>query len=175
MEADWTPEVKALLKQNGGDIFYDSHSPDRGSPTELWTNHMEAEFKARRGSSLIQNAPVLFEKNFSFSDGSAPRVRNDLNAVRGDLWVEKHLRPMVAWAHTFNYRVRLQPYGEILAATPDEIQAASVVDRPETESLFFGDEVDSYLPIASANHVTGNTWFSTECCAALNKAYAQTF
>ncbi len=175
MEADWTPEVKALLKQNGGDIFYDSHSSDRGSPTELWTNHMEAEFKARRGSSLIQNAPVLFEKNFSFSDGSAPCVRNDLNAVRGDLWVEKHLKPMVAWAHTFNYRVRLQPYGEILAATPDEIQAASVVDRPETESLFFGDEVDSYLPIASANHVTGNTWFSTECCAALNKAYAQTF
>jgi alpha-L-rhamnosidase len=175
MEADWTPEVKALLKQNGGDIFYDSHSSDRGSPAELWTNNMEAEFKARRGYSLILNAPALFEKNFSFSDGSAPRVRNDLNAVRTDLWVEKHLKPMEAWAHSFNYRIRLQPYGEATTTTPDEIQAAAVLDRPENESLFMGDEVDSYLPIASANHMTGNTWYSTECCAALNKSYAQTF
>ncbi len=169
------PEVKALLKQNAGDIFYDSHSSDRGSPTELWTNNMEAEFKARRGYSLIQNAAALFEKNFTFSDGSAPRVRNDLNAVRGDLWIENHIKPMKQWAHTFNYRLRLQPYGEPTTTTPDEILAASVLDRPETESLFFGDEVDRYLPIASANHVTGNTWFSTECCAALGKAYAQTF
>jgi len=175
MEMDWTPEVKALLKQNGGDIFYDSHSSDRGSPTELWTNNMEAEFKARRGYSLIRNAPALFEKNFTFSDGSAPRVRNDLNAVRGELWIEYHLKPMEAWAHTFNYRIRLQPYGEPVSTTPDEIEAASVLDRPETESLYFGDEVDSYLPIASANHVNGNTWFSIECCAALAKAYAQTF
>jgi len=175
METDWTPEVKTLLKQNGGDIFYDSHSSDRGSPTELWTNNMEAEFKARRGYSLIQSAPALFEKNFTFSDGSAPRVRNDLNAVRGDLWIENHIKPMEAWAHSFNYRIRLQPYGEPVTTTPDEIEAASALDRPETESLFFGDEVDSYLPIASANDVTGNTWFSTECCAALGKAYAQTF
>jgi len=175
MEADWTPEVKTLLKQNGGDIFYDSHSSDRGSPTELWTNNMEAEFKARRGYSLIHSTPALFEKNFAFSDGGAPRVRNDLNAVRGELWIENHIKPMEAWAHTFNYRIRLQPYGEPATTTPDEIEAASVLDRPETESLFFGDEVDSYLPIASANHVTGNTWFSIECCAALGKAYAQTF
>jgi hypothetical protein len=175
MEADWTPEVKDMLKQNGGDIFYDSHSSDRGSPTELWTNNMEAQFTARRGYSLIQNAPALFEKNFTFSDGSAPRVRNDLNAVRGELWIQYHIKPMEAWAHTFNYRIRLQPYGEPVATTPDEIESASVLDRPETESLFFGDEVDSYLPIASANHVTGNTWFSIECCAALGKAYAETF
>jgi hypothetical protein len=175
METDWNPEVKSLLKQNGGDIFYDSHSSDRGSPTELWTNHMEAEFKARRGYSLIRSAPALFEKNFTFSDGSAPRVRDDLNAVRGDLWIENHIKPMEAWAHSFNYRIRLQPYGEPASTTPDEIEAASALDRPETESLFFGDEVDSYLPPASANHVTGNTWFSTECCAALGKAYAQTF
>lgn len=175
METDWTPEVKALLKKNGGDIFYDSHSSDRGSPTELWTNNMEAEFKARRGYSLTQSAPALFERNFTFSDRSADRVRNDLNGVRGELWIENHLNPMEAWAHTFNYHIRLQPYGEPVSTTPDEIEAASVLDRPETESLYFGDEVDSYLPIASANHVNGNTWFSIECCAALGKAYAQTF
>ncbi len=175
MEADWTPEVKSLLKANGGDIFYDSHSADRGSPTETWTNNMEAEFKARKGYSLIANAPALFDANFAFSDGSAPRIHNDLNEVRTTLWIEKHLKPMEAWAHSFNYRIRLQPYGEQINTTPDAIEAAAILDRPETESLFFGDEIDSFLTIASANHITGNTWYSTECCAALNKAYAQTF
>ncbi len=175
METDWAPEVKDLLKRNGGDIFYDSHSSDRGSPTELWANNMETEFMTRRGYSIVQNAPALFEKNFTFSDGSASRVRNDLNVVRGELWIQYHIKPMEAWAHTFNYRIRLQPYGEPVTTTPDEIEAASVLDRPETESLFFGDEVDSYLPVASANHVTGNTWLSIECCAALGKAYAETF
>jgi hypothetical protein len=175
MEADWTPETKALLRQNGGDIFYDSHSSDRGSPTELWTNNMEAEFKALRGYSLLSSAAALFPKSFSFSDGSAARVRNDLDTVRTRLWISNHLEPMKQWAHSYNLRLRVQPYGEVLATTPDEIEAASVVDRPETESLFFGDEVDSFLPIASANHMTGNTWYSTECCAAVGKAYAQTF
>jgi hypothetical protein len=175
MEADWTPETKALLKQNGGDIFYDSHSSDRGSPTELWTNNMEAEFKALCGYSLLQNAAALFPKNFTLSYGSAARVRNDLDAVRTRLWISNHLEPMKQWAHSYNLRLRVQPYGEVAATTPDEVEAASVVDRPETESLFFGDEVDSFLPIASANHMTGNTWYSTECCAAVGKAYAQTF
>ncbi|MEG9431688.1 glycosyl hydrolase [Terriglobus sp. ADX1] len=175
MESDWTPDVKALLRANGGDIFYDSHSADRGSPTELWTNNMEAEFKELRGYSLLQSAAALFPQNFMFSDGSAERVRNDLNAMRTQLWIENHLKPMRAWAHGYNLRLRLQPYGEVVATTPDEIEAASVLDRPETESLFFGDEVDSFLPIAAANHMTGNTWYSTECCAAVSKAYAQTF
>jgi hypothetical protein len=59
-------------------------------------------------------------------------------------------------------------------AINEQIQAAASLDRPEHESLFTNDEVDSYLPIASANHMTGNPWYSTECCAALNMNYAQT-
>ena len=42
-----SPEVKALMKRNGGDIFYDSHSSDRGSPDELWTNRMAGEFTGK--------------------------------------------------------------------------------------------------------------------------------
>ena len=38
---------------------------------------------------------------------------------------------------------------------------------PEHESLFVGDEIDNYLPMASANHMTGNPWYSTECCAGV--------
>ena len=38
METGLSAEVKELMKANGGDLFYDSHSSDRGSPDELWTN-----------------------------------------------------------------------------------------------------------------------------------------
>src|SRR6185369_16456211 len=38
MEMGLSAEEKELMKANGGDLFYDSHSSDRGSPDELWTN-----------------------------------------------------------------------------------------------------------------------------------------
>lgn len=177
MESALSPEVKALLKANGGDLFYDSHSVDRGSPDELWTNRMAEEFRARRGYVLIPNLPALFREVFDFGDGSAARVRNDFYAVRGDLWLEKQIAPMRQWIRKYNNLLRVQVEGEANLTIPitDMIQATAAVDRPEHENLFVGDEVDNYLPMASANHMTGNSWYSTECCAALNRNYAQTF
>lgn len=177
METGLSAEVKELMKANGGDLFYDSHSSDRGSPDELWTNRMAEEFQSRRHYPLIPNLPALFQDLFSFSDGSAPRVRNDLYAVRGDLWLEKQLAPLRAWVRKYNYVLRVQVEGEASMTTPitDMVLAAAAVDRPEHENLFVGDEVDNYLPMASANHMTGNPWYSTECCAALGQAYAETF
>ena len=177
METGLSAEVKALMKANGGDLFYDSHSSDRGSPDELWTNQMGEEFAKRRSYPLIPNLPALFREFFDFSDGSAPRVRNDFYAVRGDLWIEKQLQPLRAWARKYNNVLRVQVEGEANLIIPitDMVQATAAVDRPEHENLFVGDEIDNYLPMASANHMTGNPWYSTECCAALNKSYAQTF
>ncbi len=177
MDTGLSAEVKDLLKLNAGDIFFDSHSSDRGSPDELWTNRMAEEFDKRRQYSLIPNLPALFQDIFTFNDGSAPRVRNDLYAVRGDIWIETQLEPLRAWVRRYNNRLRVQVEGELAPAIPitDMVLATATVDRPEHESLFVGDEVDNYLPMASANHMTGNSWYSTECCAALNQSYAQTF
>ncbi len=177
METGLSAGVKDLMKANGGDLFYDSHSSDRGSPDELWTNKMDEEFRSRRQYSLIPNLPALFQDLFSFSDGSAPRVRDDFYAVRGDIWLEKQIGPLRAWVRKFNNVLRVQVEGEPSMTTPitDMVLAAAAVDRPEHENLFTGDEVDNYLPMASANHMTGNPWYSTECCAALGQAYAETF
>ncbi len=177
METGLSAEVKELLKANGGDLFYDSHSVDRGSPDELWTNKMAEEFRSRRNYPLIPNLPALFQDLFSFSDGSAPRVRNDLYAVRGDLWLEKQIAPLRTWVRKYNNVLRVQVEGEASMTTPitDMVLATAAVDRPEHENLFVGDEVDNYLPMASANHMTGNPWYSTECCAALGQANAETF
>ncbi len=177
MESGFTPEVKALLKANGGDIFIDSHSVDRGSPDELWMNKMADEFSRRRSYQLTPNLPALFREIFDFNDGSAPRVREDFYAVRGDIWLEKQIKPLRQYVRKYNNVLRVQVEGEANLTIPitDMIQATAVVDRPEHENLFVGDEIDNYLPMASANHMTGNTWYSTECCAVLNRNYAQTF
>ncbi len=177
MESGLSAEVKELLKANGGDIFIDSHSVDRGSPDELWTNKMAEEFSRRRAYLLTPNLPALFREIFDFNDGSAPRVREDFYAVRGDVWLEKQIAPLRQWVRKYNNVLRVQVEGEANLTIPitDMVQATAAVDRPEHESLFVGDEIDNYLPMASANHMTGNTWYSTECCAALNKNYAQTF
>jgi len=176
MEAGLSPKARVLMRANGGDIFYDSHSVDRGSPDELWTNRMPQEFRGRKHYDLVPRLAALFPESFSFSDASAPRVRDDLYEVRGDLWIEKQVTPLKAWLRQFNLKLRIQPEGEMSPKTAinEQIQAAASLDRPEHESLFTNDEVDNYLPIASANHMTGNPWYSTECCAALNMNYAQT-
>lgn len=137
---------------------------------------MAKEFRSRKGYDLVPRLAALFPDDFSFSDGSAPRVRDDVYAVRGDLWIEKQVTPLKTWTRKYNYKLRIQPEGEMSPKTPisDQVQAAASLDRPEHESLFTNDEVDNYLPIASANHMTGNSWYSTECCAALNMNYAQT-
>ncbi len=125
---------------------------------------------------LIPNLPALFREVFDFNDGSAPRFRDDFYAVRGDLWLKKHIAPMRAWVRKYNNLLRVQVEGEANLTIPitDMISATAAVDRPEHENLFVGDEVDNYLPMASANHMTGNTWYSTECCAALSQNYAET-
>lgn len=177
LETNLSPQVKELMKANGGDLFYDSHSSDRGSPDELWTNRMAEEFGKRRPYPLIPNLPALFQEYFAFDDGSAPRVRDDFYAVRGDIWIEKQIEPLRAWVRKYNNRLRVQVEGEANLIVPitDMVLAAAAVDRPEHEDLFVGDEVDNYLPMASANHMTGNPWYSTECCAVLGKSYAQTY
>ncbi|MFD7134305.1 glycosyl hydrolase [Streptomyces sp. NPDC059894] len=183
MDKHFAP-VRQLMRTNGGDFLYDSHSADRGSPTDTWSNSMASDFKRATGYSLTDYLPLLVNlpssgfggatPAFQFDSKTSAKFRNDFYQVRTDLWLDNHVTPLKKWAKsTYNYAVRLQPYGDNGAAV-DSIQAAANLDRPETETLWFGDEVDNYLPEASANHMTGNKWYSIEGSAALNQAYAQT-
>ena len=71
-------------------------------------------------------------------------------------------------------KLRLQQEDGPITSIGDELQTSSVLDRSEYESLTGSDQTDLYRPMASANHMTGNTWYSTECCADLNESYAAT-
>ena len=123
------------------------------------------------GFSGASRAPVRF---FSFSDGTRTRIRSDFNRVRSDMYTEYRLVTFQDWAHTYNMKLRLQQEDGPYTSIADQLQTSAVLDRSEYESLTGSDQADIYRPMASANHMTGNTWFSTECCAVLNESYVET-
>ena len=171
-EADFTsPRIAELMKADGGDIFYDSDFLPRNN----WTNKMPEEFQTRKGYAVIPYLAAFFEDSFSFSDGTAARIRNDLYAIRTDLWVNNHIVPLKEFLlRQFNWKFRLQPE-TVGGIWPEQMEVAAALDRPEHESLCGEDEVDIFRPIASVNHMSGNTWYSIECCAVRTMNYTQTF
>jgi hypothetical protein len=176
MRAYFTPEVAELIRANGGDIFYDSHSSDRGAPREVWTNTFDADFEERKGYDLIPNLAAAMRGTFTFSDGSHGRIHDDITEARTELWMDVHLLPMQDFVRDeYDSVLRVQPEGENSFPIYDMAAVASVLDRPEHENLFASDEIDNYIPIASANHMTGNPWYSTECCALGSGNYVGTY
>lgn len=183
MDVQFAP-IKDLLRTNGGDLFYDSHTGDRGSPNDTWSNTMAADFKAANGYSVIPYLPLLVsvptsgfgaaKPAYSFDAVTDAKFNNDFAQTRTDLWINTQIVPLQKWAKKYNQNVRLQPYGQNGYAV-DSIQAAAYLDKVETETLWFGDEVDNYLPEASAVHMLGKNWYSIEGSAVLNQAYAMTW
>jgi hypothetical protein len=177
-EALWTPELKAKLKQNGADIFVDSHPTDPwGTPTELWSSTMATDFQSRAGYNLTPDLAALFYADFRYSNGRDQRVRTDFYQVRNDLFIENRIRPFTQWANTRGMTLRLQPedpnIGGADAPYQDQIDMAYNLQRPEHESLV-GDNIDIWRAIASANSWTGNPWYSEECCAVGSQNYVET-
>ena len=107
---------------------------------------------------------------FSFSDGSADPHPLGLQPRPQHLYTQNRLVPFQNWAHTYNMKLRLQQEDGPSTSLGDEQQTSAVLDRSEYESLTGSDQADLYRTMASANHMTGNTWYSTECCATSTRA-----
>jgi hypothetical protein len=184
-------QLGQLVRENHGDFFVDSHASDPwGAPEELWASDMQAQFKARAGYDIVPDLAALLDPSmagaslsggqpsgtfYSFSDGSAGRIRSDFNRVRSDMYTEYRLKAFEDWARQYNMKLRLQQEDGPITSIGDQLQTSAALDQPEYESLTASDQTDAYRPMASANHMTGNTWYSTECCAVLNESYAETF
>jgi hypothetical protein len=193
-ESYWTESIKNLLKQNGGgDIFVDSHSIDGfGAPSDVWSSNMAKEFKRKFGYDLIANLPALIDPGidrvwgrqgagldidhyYTYSNKNDTRIRADFNKVRTEMFVENRIKPFTAWANGYNLALRLQPEDVPTVNIPDQLDVTYHLDRPEHETLSSGDQIDVYRPMASANHISGNSWYSNELAAARSLNYAQTF
>jgi hypothetical protein len=189
-DAYFAGDLAPLVRANGGDFFSDSHASDPwGAPEELWSSDMRTQFQAHAGYDIVPDLPALFDPNmlgsslggpgtagpyFSFNDGSGSRVRSDFNRVRSTLYTQNRLVAFENWAHTYNMKLRVQQEDGPITSIGDQAETSAVLDRPEFESLTGSDGTDLYRGMGSANHMTGNTWYSTECCADLNESYVQT-
>ena len=106
-----TAEVRALIRDVGGDVFEDSLHL---SGFTLWTDQFLAEFERRRGYSLRPLLPVIYITHlneffygirtnpgaevtvettaaFEFSDSEGRRIRNDYYQVLSELYTQYHL------------------------------------------------------------------------------------
>jgi hypothetical protein len=136
----------------GGDFAHDSLEVQAEM---FWTADLPAEFRRRRGYSLIPYLPVLqIPKESSFDPldptwgGSLPappydfagdlgeRVRYDYRQTLTDLYCDRYLRSLSAWAHGKGMRSRVQVAYNYVAL--DMLRSARAVDIAENETFDSG-------------------------------------
>ncbi len=130
-----------LVKANKGDFFVDSHAGDPwGAPEELWSSNMRTEFQARAGYDILPLLPALFDIKmktgtgpfFSFSDGSADRIRSDFNRIRSTLYTQNRIVPFQNWARAYNMKLRLQQEDGPATSIGDELETSACSTAPST-------------------------------------------
>ena len=171
-----------LVKANGGDFFVDSHGNDPwGIPYELWSSNMRTEFQARAGYDIVANIMALNGSPMGsgnatvvYSDGSRDRIQNDFTRIRTDMFNEYRIEAFQNWAHTYNMSLRVQHEDTPATNSHDQLTTSAILDRTEHESLAAADFTDIFRVMASAQWMTGNQWYSTECCAINSKNYLDT-
>jgi hypothetical protein len=154
-----TPQLRAAMETSGGSLFFDSLELNRGGlQVRNWTHDFLAEFRKRRGYSLVPYLPVVgvpqqFEggsdlpdwaavdplPEFDFADPTlADRVQQDYAKTLSDLFLDEHLKPLQRWAHQVGLTVRGQPYAS-WGPSPLDVQTMyRNVDIAEGESRSFG-------------------------------------
>ena len=178
----------------GGDLAHDSLEVQAEM---FWTADLPAEFRRRRGYSVIPYLPVLqIPKESSFDPlnptwgGPLPaapydfaadlgdRVRYDYRQTLTDLYCDRYLRALSAWAHGKGMRSRVQVAYNYVAL--DMLRSARAVDIAENETFDSGwvkafdpsipahgsdrwrHAMDSYRLTGSGAHLAGQSRATVE-------------
>jgi alpha-L-rhamnosidase len=147
---------------SGGNLAHDSLEVQAEM---FWTGDLPAEFRRRRGYSIIPYLPVLYtprDSSFNPLDprwgGSLPvrpyefggdigeRVRYDYARTLTDLYCERYLKAFAQWAHGKAMSTRVQVAYNYFAL--DMLRSARAVDIAENESFDSGwsKPFDSSIP-----------------------------
>lgn len=146
----------------GADLAHDSLEVQAEM---FWTADLPAEFKRRRGYSIVPYLPALntpressFDpldptwggafpaRAFDFEGESGERLRYDYRQTLTDLYCERYLAAIARWAHDKGLRTRSQVAYNYLAL--DMLRSGRSVDIAENESFDHGwnRPFDSSLP-----------------------------
>jgi alpha-L-rhamnosidase/TAT (twin-arginine translocation) pathway signal sequence len=160
------PELKQAIIDNGrGEMYMDSLeiSTTNSNSGEFWGYTLMSEFQKRRGYSLEPYLPYVIRAEGRAGLASFPvvgadqlkvnKVRNDFFETITDMYTDNVLKPLRAYLRDeMNMKLR----AEISYNVGYEITTpAQGVDYVETESLDFGNQLDSQRTLAGAAHTHG--------------------
>ena len=180
-----TDEVQALIEQiDECDLYMDSLELSvHGQNTTglLWCADMLEQFENRNSYSIDTLLPFLIKtggtfgsKNEYFYEPSneadqtyADNLRLDFMQTQTELYTENCLQTLSDWLHSKHMKLRAEnSYG-----APFEIsEPAKALDYIETESMEFGNELDSHRNMAGGAHLF-NKRMSSETGAWISGNY----
>ncbi len=180
-----TEEVRSVISGiEECDLYMDSLELSvHGSNTtgQLWCADMMEQFETRNTYSLDTFLPFLIKTGGTFgapnvwiyepSDPSdqdyLDNMRLDFMQTQTELYMENCLGRLSDWLHSRGMKLRAEnSYG-----APFEIsQPAAVLDYIETESMEFGNELDSHRNMAGGAHLLGKR-LSSETGAFISGNY----
>ena len=104
------------------------------------------------------SSPAKAPPRYQATDERGVRAREDYEAFRGTLFATELIAPLSAWLHERSVDLRLQSHG----GYADVLDAYGMADVPESEGLFGGGSYDFLRLAASAGHVGGQRYVSSE-------------
>ena len=180
-----TPEVQELIDQiDECDLYMDSLELSvHGSNTtgQLWCEDMPEQFEARNSYEIDTLLPFLIKTGGTFGSPNTyyyeadnelqqnyvNNFRQDFMHAQTELYMENCLQVLSDWLHSRHMKLRAEnSYG-----APFEIsEPAAVLDYIETESMEFGNELDSHRNMAGGAHLL-NKRLSSETGAWISGNY----
>jgi len=139
-----------------------------------WTTAFGSKFESSLGYEIEPLLPFLFLEGgeseyaniltgegpprYRATDERGARAREDYEGFRSSLFAEELIAPVYAWLHERDIELRLQSHG----GYADVLDAYGMADVPESEGLFGGGSYDFLRLSASAAHVGGQRYVSSE-------------
>jgi hypothetical protein len=137
-----------------------------------WTSDFAEQFARRRGYALLPYLPFVLDREPAWAEGpfvdSVRRVRHDYYQTLIELFDERFVGTLVAWAKDHGIAARMQAYGR----ETDPLHGSMRVDLPEGETWLWHDAstehdivvestvINKY--VASAGHLSGKRRLSFE-------------
>lgn len=172
------PVLEAVGQETGGrvrEIFVDSFELMGELP---FTKGFLARFHKSMGYDLTPHLPLLFRRGGESKyaemmdllgtdggplyeapePGHAQRIREDYEQVRRQIFEDQFVTRFVQWSHRHGAKLRLQAHGGF----GNYLDTYALADVPESEGLFAGGSFDFLKLAASAAHVAGRRWASSE-------------
>ncbi len=179
------PLLDSLPPGGVREIFVDSFELMGELP---FTRGLLEAFEAHAGYALTPHLPFLFRRGgeskygemldllgrgggplyLAPEVGRATRIREDYEAVRAILFETRFIERIRRWAHDRGVALRLQAHG----GYGGYLDIYARADVPESEGLFAGGAFDFLKLAASAAHVAGRRFVSSESFVSMTLDFA---